>query len=442
MKITQIRRLSILLIFLAAAVGISFAQPAATAEVRVNVTPSEAYIFVDGQPFTHRSHTLKLAPGEYTIGVYNYGYEPQVQKVTLVAGKNPLIEARLKAIPEMVNGPWGRIQIEGNVNDKAAVFLNGTKPEYFVGHVDEMNNSIMLKQRLVVPVGTYTMYLVNPKENQPFWSGQVEVKANERVIVDVAPHENYQKSVPWVSAQKTEELKRFEAGTATATIAVAPVKAGIALNKTQVNCNEPVRLTWHSKDAAEVFITANGQPMGTLPLNGEQTLQPILTTTYELKATGPGGIVTDSTTVNVNTTVHTSLTAFPAEIKYRKLGDQVLEHGSATLNWTAVNADRVRIDPIGPVFGTEGNVPLTLFPNQIAVGPIDEVKTYTITATNVCGGSDTNTASVHITGAIEAEPVVELPKTASPLPLLGLLGFGSLAAGFILRKIRMNHWNG
>ncbi|HET9165785.1 MAG TPA: PEGA domain-containing protein, partial [Candidatus Angelobacter sp.] len=135
MKSLTFRRLIVLVTFLAVTASIAFAEKPNIAKVRVNVTPSEAYIFLDGQPYTHRSHTLRLAPGDYTIGVYNYGYVPQLQKITLKQGDNPEINARLAVVPETVAGPWGRIQIEGNVNDKAAVFLNGTSPDYFVGHI-------------------------------------------------------------------------------------------------------------------------------------------------------------------------------------------------------------------------------------------------------------------------------------------------------------------
>jgi hypothetical protein len=179
MKSLLFRRLFVLLTVVAISASMAFAEKPENAKIRVNVTPSEAYIFIDGQPYAHRSHTLRLAPGEYTIGVYNYGFTPQVQKLTLKAGDNPEINARLVEVPGMVTGPWGRIQIEGNVNDKAAVFLNGTTADYFVGHIDEMNNSVLAKQRLIVPVGTYQLILVNPKETTPFFNGQVEVRAIE-----------------------------------------------------------------------------------------------------------------------------------------------------------------------------------------------------------------------------------------------------------------------
>jgi len=436
MKVQQFRRLLIVLAFFTIAASFAFAEKPNVAKLRVNVTPSEAYIFIDGQPYTHRSHTLRLTPGDYTIGVYNYGYKPQVQKLTLKEGDNPEINARLEPIPEKVTGPWGRIQIEGNSNDKAAVFLNGTGPEYFVGHVDEMNNNVLAKQRLIVPVGTYELIIVNPKETKPFFTGQVEVRENQRVIVDVAAKENTRTYKPWKNGEGHEAFKRFEAGTRTADIAVAPVKANLALDKTQISCGDHVRLTWNSADAANVMITANGKPLFESPLTGEEKLQPLKTTTYELRAAGPGGIVTSSTTVEVNTAVKTSLTASPSDVTFNKVGDKVVEQGSSNLVWTASNADAVRIDPIGAVNGANGQKALMLIPEQISLGPVDETRTYTITATNICGGTDTQTASVHLTGVIEPEMVAMLPQTASPLPLLGLLGFGSVLTGMGLRAFR------
>src|SRR5262245_47641845 len=86
-------------------------------KVRVNVSPEEGYIFVDGKPYRHRSTTVVLPPGEHTITVYSYGYEPMTQKVQVSAGTNPEIETRLKPSGEPVSGPWGRIQIEGAPGD-------------------------------------------------------------------------------------------------------------------------------------------------------------------------------------------------------------------------------------------------------------------------------------------------------------------------------------
>ena len=440
MNLTQIRRLIASVAFLTIVAGLSAAQQPGIAKVAVTVSPEEAYIFVDGHPYDHRSQVLNLAPGEYTIGIFNYGFIPQVEKVRLVAGDNPVIHASLTPIANRVSGPWGRIQIEGNPDDAAAVFLNGTTPEYFVGHVDEMNHAIWAAQQLIVPVGTYQMFIVHPRQTQPFWSGKVDVHENQRLVIDIAKDTTAWRYMPWEAATSTKELKRFDASTSTATIAVAPVTAGMALDKKQINCGEQVRLSWTSKEAADVAISANGLLLEKLPLTGERLLQPKNTTTYELRATGPGGIVTSTSMVEVNPMVHTSLLATPAEVRYHKVGDDVVTQDAITLMWSAENADNVRIDPLGRFYGTHGTTPVAFLPERTSTGPVDELRTYTITATNACGGSDTTQATVHLTGALEPEVAElkppELPQTASLLPLLGLLGFGSLVSGLILRGMR------
>src|SRR5882757_5788903 len=99
--------------------------PPDTGQVRVNVSPEEAYIWVDDKAASHRSSTLKLAPGEHKITVYNYGYKPETHNVTVTPGQIQEWTANLKPAGEPVSGPWGRIQIE-RVHGDALVFLNGT----------------------------------------------------------------------------------------------------------------------------------------------------------------------------------------------------------------------------------------------------------------------------------------------------------------------------
>jgi hypothetical protein len=412
---------------------------AALGIIHVRVSPEEAYIFVDGKPMNHRASHVELTPGEHVITVYNYGFQPQTQKVTVVAGKNPEIVARLKPAGERVSGPWGRIQIEGAPGD-AAVFLNGTSPEFFVGHVDEMNNNFMATQRLIVPPGTHQLAIVRPDSNKTVWAGPVEVKANQRLIVYL--HEEGKPDMVykgWSNGKKIKSLKRFEAGTASATIAVAPVSGKLAADHDAIKCNEPVKLSWKSDGATLTTVTANDQKVAESS-TGEVTVQPKQTTKYEFRAAGPGGVVTSDATVNVDTAVKTSLTPSTNELRFVKVGDKVQEQGSANLNWTASNADSVRIDPIGPVNGNSGSQEVKASPQTTAIGPVDETQDYKITATNVCGGSDTSTASLRVTGSIEGEPVAQvepppqLPATASPLPLLGLLGIISLGLGGLLRK--------
>jgi PEGA domain len=412
-----------------------------TGKVRVNVKPDQAYIWVDGTPVAHRNSTLKLPAGEHKIAVYNYGYQPQVHNVTVTPGQSQDIQAHLKPVDKAVSGPWGRIQIErAHVTD--LVFLNGTTPEFFVGHVDEMNNHIIGEQQLIVPVGKHQVHVIENKTGKEFWSGPVEVKENKRVIIYTIRKPDKQLVYKdWPEGKKLNALNRFQAGTATARIVVAPVTGKLALDQQNIKCDQPVKVTWTSTDAPVTTIKANDQPVAHTP-TGSLDAQPKQTTKYELRAAGPGGIVTQDATVNVDTTVKASLAPVASEIRYVKVGDQVQEQGSTELKWSASNASNVTIDPVGTVTGANGSQTITASPQKTTEGPIDETVTYKLTATNVCGGSDTQTASVHLTGNIgpvqvaAAEPPPELPATASPLPLLALLGAFSLGVGSMLRRMK------
>jgi len=409
--------------------------------VHVSVLPQEAYIFVDGKPVHHRSSTLKLTAGEHTISVYNYGYKPLTQKVTVTGGSPQKIQAHLEPAGGPVSGPWGRIQIEG-VPGVSPVFLNGTTMEFFVGHVDEMNNNFMAKQQLIVPAGKHQLYVMRRDTNQPIWSGPVEVKANQRLILYANRDDKRGKIVykNWKDGEKMKPEKRFDASTATATIVVAPVKAKLTAENPNIHCDQQAKLDWTSEDAAQTTVTANNQKVADAS-TGNLEVSPKETTKYELRAAGPGGIVTQEATVNVDNTVKASLGLSDPEVRYVKVGDTVKEQGSVNLKWTATNADSVQIDRIGPVTGNSGSESIKASPQSEAVGPVDETQTFKLTATNSCGGSDTQTVALHVTGSIEPEQVAQaeppaLPQTASPLPLLALLGVASLGAGGILRRRR------
>src|SRR5215813_7027416 len=443
-------RLSILLIFLACCASFAIAQyttpPKDSKEkgqVWVGVKPEEAYIYVDEKPVRHRNTTLNLTPGEHTITVYNYGYEPMTKKVLVEGGKYMQIDMNLKPRGGPVSGPWGRIQIEG-VPGNSMVFLNGTSMEFYVGHADEMNNNFLAKQQLIVPAGKYQLFITDRRQAKTIWSGPIEVKANERAILYADRGSKDQKGKivykSWKDGEKMKAKKRFDAGTASATIVVAPVTAKLNADNQSVHCNQPATLSWSADNAAETTVTANNQKLADTP-TGNLEVQPKETTKYELRAAGPGGIVTQDATVNVDNTVQTSLELSNPEVKYVKVGDTVKEQGTADLKWTASNADSVQIERIGTLNGSSGSQTIQATPQAQSEGPIDETQTYKITATNTCGGSDTKTVALHITGSIEpeqvaqAEPPPTLPQTATPLPLLALLGVVSLGAAAVLRRI-------
>jgi hypothetical protein len=151
------------------------------------------------------------------------------------------------------------------------------------------------------------------------------------------------------------------------------------------------------------------------------------TTTYQLVAKGPGGEVTQTATVDVNTQPAANLTASAQEVQYHKIGNKVVQDGPVVLNWSASNANKVSITSLGDQ-GTNGNATITLEPTQIGTGPVDEVQNYTLSATNECGGTDTKTIALHMVGSIDPAPPVTLASVFYPsnypqtgAPQVGLL---------------------
>ena len=369
---------------------------AQTGLLGVRVVPRQAYIFADGNPVVDANgHFAVLGPGEHKIGVYNYGYKPEFRTVQIESGKATVIDVTLQPIPGTVPGPWGCITIEGAPRD--AILLNGKEPAFFVGHGDEFDNEWGWKQELIVPPGKYelTVWRGDPM----IWTTTVDVPANQRVVVDA--NKGVRKTVPWSRGEHLGALPRFQAGIARAMVAIQKVTGQFSASPLQINCGDSARLTWSSDGAAKTEISGVG------PVNpsGDQTVQPKQTTDYKFTAAGPGGIFMQDITLNVNTAIQASLNVSPAEVQYHQVGEKVDQSGSATVSWSAGNANTVSLDPFGSV-GTSGDRTIPIKPTKTSPGPVDETVTYTLHASNACGGSETRTANLHIVGSIEAMQAV------------------------------------
>jgi hypothetical protein len=413
----------------------SFAQDG---KLKIKVTPPQAYLFLDGNAINDHSHTIKVAAGKHTVVVVNYGYKISTQDVNIDAGKTTDLTVALEPYGDKVAGPWGRVYISGT-DVRAAVLSNGKTPGYFVGHVDEFNNDFWLwKQELLLPPGTH--HLTITRAGKELWSGDVKVEAGKKVSINVA--KNSQVTTDWTKRDadltKKAPLPRFHAGIASATVVVAPVHATVTNSTANINCGQSTNLEWTTTDAVDVSYD---QGIGKVANSGSQAVSPHATTTYTLTAAGPGGIVTGTETVNVNTVVTGSITASPSELHYRKIGDKVITDDSGTVTWTTGNADSVTVDPFGKV-DLNGSQTVKADPAKTDIGSVDENRNYALHATNVCGGSLDQTATVHVTGSIESIPEVVLQSVFYPTdypdkgnPQVGLvksqqLELATLAAGF------------
>ncbi len=390
---------------LALAAAPAFAQSGtANGKLKIHVSPKQAYVFVDGKAIRDGSQTIELAAGSHTVGVDNYGYTPQSKDVQITAGKTTDMDVTLQASGDKVNGPFGDIELKGH--PRAAVLLNGTTQAFFVGHVDEFDNNFLWHQWLLVKPGTYQVTAT--QEGETIWTGPVTVKAGERVIVDLN-HNGAMKTRDFKAGNTAGPQPRFTAGIASAQVPVAPVAAQLSAQSNQVACGASTELNWKSTDAVEDSISN----LGNVAANGQQSVSPTHPTTYELTAKGPGGTVTQSVNVNVNGQPTATLALSQPEIRYHKIGDKVVQQDSAMLNWSASNATRVTIQPLGNVADSGSrSVPAT--PDRTSTGAINRDVTYTMTATNACGGTATRTATLHIIGSIDPAPPVTLASLFYP----------------------------
>ena len=371
----------------------------------LHVTPKQAYLFVDGRAISEASkhHSLKLSAGDHKIELVNYGYKREERTVTITAKKTTPLDVTLQAVGATVLGPFGAMTIEGA--DRGAVLLNGKTPDFFVGHGDEFDHEWGWKQELVVPPGTYQVTILGG--DQTAWAGTVEVPANERVVLSAS--KGVRKTVPWPRGEKLSAIPRFKVGDASATVAVAKPAADLSATVTQLNCGDASQLKWTTSDAPQVEVS----PVGPVATSGEQAIQPKQTTTYNLTALGPGGTATSSVTVNLNNTVQANLGLSSPEIRYKRVGDKVVEDSSTALTWTATNASAVTIDPLGTV-DPSGNRTLQIAPQKTDPGPVDETINYTLKATNDCGGAETKTVALRIVGSIEPEVKLSMRSVYFP----------------------------
>src|SRR5579859_696524 len=415
--------------------AVAYAQEPKSGILIINVSPREAYVFVDGRGEAPGSRSLNLPAGAHKVLVANYGYRFVEREVAIDPSESTALDINLEREGDVVFGPKGRIQIEVGRLDAGddAVLLNGKAPSYFVGHVDEFNNELFAHQELIVPPGKHLVTVT--RRGNEVWSGVVPVAENQRVIVDISNGKMRTKN--WPRGEELGSPKRFKAGTASATVAIAPVSSAISANPAKIDCGQTSQLKWTSAETIDADISG----MSPVPLSGQRDVSPKQTTNYELTATGPGGVSKSTATVEVNPTIQSSLTTSTTDVRYRRIGDRVKEAGDVTLNWSAANANSASLTPFGTV-DTTGSRRLTVTPSHATTGPLDESVTYTLSASNGCGGTAAKTVAVHVTGSIEPTPEVLLHSVFYPTDypvkhntLLGLVrsqkeALTALAAGF------------
>ncbi len=388
-------------------------------KLHIHVSPKQAYVFVDGKAIRDGSQTITLPAGSHKIGVYNYGYIDKVEDVQIESGKKTDLDVALQPNGDKVSGPFADIEFKGH--PRAAVLLNGTTPDYFVGHVDEFDWNWIWHQRLLVKPGTYQVTVT--REGNTIWSGPVTAKAGRQVTVHL-DRNGAITTKDWKQGLNMGPQPRFHAGVASATIPIAPATAQLSAQNKSLACGQSTDLNWKTADAASISITN----LGEVPAQGNRFVSPTKTTTYELTALGPGGKATQDVTVDVNTQPKATISLSQPEVHYHQVGDKVEDGGTDTLSWSTSDANSVEVEPINS-HSMSGSQTVDVKPKQTTVGPVNENITYTLTASNDCGGTTTQTATLHVTGSIDPPPPITIASVFYPTnyprprhPKVGLVG--------------------
>ncbi|MBT7698039.1 MAG: sugar-binding protein [Desulfobacterales bacterium] len=172
---------------------------------------------------------------------------------------------------------------------------------------------------------------------------------------------------------------------AAVTVTYPEPEALINVTPTIIISGESCTLTWSTENAETVSID-NG--IGSVDLNGSISVSPTETITYNVTATGQGGITTDSVTVTV---------IYPPGVTITALSDTIGSGSTTSLSWNSNHSDSVIVEP------DIGSVTLN---GSTDVSP-KETTTYTITASGP-GGTISDSVTVTVI------PPPEVTFTATP----------------------------
>ena len=185
----------------------------------------------------------------------------------------------------------------------------------------------------------------------------------------------------------------------TAAIVYYPPTVSISADPDIIIAGDFSLLAWTTTHADSVSID-NG--IGPVETNGSMSIEPIVTTTYTIIATGPGGESTEGITITVYYSPTVSISAQP---------DNITEGSSATLQWSSSHADTLILDNnIGDVSSHPGG--------SMVVSPMITT-TYTITATGF-GGSAMDSTTIMVS------PLPDVSISADPNAIIA----GELATIF------------
>ncbi len=223
-----------------------------------------ARIVVDGQPVTRiqpdGTTSFAVKPGRHQIAVELGGYQPFTTRITAKAGESVRVTAELQPLAkpapavELFEAATSSIQ-QGQSTELRWRTSNATAVaiEPGIGTVPPRGS------QQVNPAANTTYTLTARGEGEP---------VQRSVTISVAP----------ASRQPAPAIIAFDSGS------------------DKIQAGQTAKLIWRTQNANSVSIEPD---VGTVDVNGSREVKPPKTTTYVLTAKGPGGTITDSVQIAV-----------------------------------------------------------------------------------------------------------------------------------------------
>jgi RHS repeat-associated protein len=170
----------------------------------------------------------------------------------------------------------------------------------------------------------------------------------------------------------------------TITVNIPPPWVDMTVDPDAILAGESAVLSWTSSHVDACVIHPD---VGSVEPTGSTTVSPAETTTYTITATGPGGIASDSATIQVRDA------SAPPSVLFQAHPAAVARGESSTLSWTSIGGDHAHIDHDVGMVSPDGSV---------IVQP-EHTTTYTITVTGPTGSANAH-AEVMVMGNPEPQP--------------------------------------
>jgi len=244
-----------------------------TASITINVIPEPPYVNITANP-------INIKPGEKSVLEWSYAHADTVRIEPVVGDGTQMKSTEVwpsKTTTYVItaSGPGGRATARVTV-----IVSNEYNP--LKAHIEAYPTQIHIGESstLTWTTNNASRIWIEPGIGEVEPNGSIDVSPKETTTYVIHATQNGHESMDSVTINVISVLPQVK----------------IIAEPTTIKIDETAILTWESKYADTIVIEPD---IGAVSLSGSREVTPAVTTTYEITATGPGGVATDSVTINV-----------------------------------------------------------------------------------------------------------------------------------------------